>query len=386
VVEEIEETIISPESESEQHSSNVCISDNTDEEKKLVDDKKKTIPESKTDNNIKVNLRSNRFEKKANPTRPASVNDFRSKFEVKADNKDANNRRSLIVGNVGSKFNQNKTENKSQVKENRFSKISEENNDKSQKHILKKEPAIISKKAEDSPGDVSASTFESKTKTENVNGTEITITETKVTETKSSNGYTSTRKTIETSIETTADKGPLKSSTNSRDKLKSANKPLSVEERMKARKQQAAPKVKVQLKGKNMFKEADANVVRVKVNPMQMKANTNIEKLLKWIAKRINEYPCVEVTNFTSSWSDGIALCALMHYLLGEEAIKPTEVSGTDKRKNFEMAVKAATDAGVPALLNATDLSEHEIDRRSMITYLHTIYKVLVADKQEAKK
>ena len=42
--------------------------------------------------------------------------------------------------------------------------------------------------------------------------------------------------------------------------------------------------------------------------------------------------------------------------------------------------------AGVPALINADEMANaEEIDRRSMITYLHTVYKVLFADKQQKK-
>ena len=48
------------------------------------------------------------------------------------------------------------------------------------------------------------------------------------------------------------------------------------------------------------------------------------------------------MTNYTTSWEDGIALCALMNYLLGDEALNPLAVSSTDRRHNFDMAIKAA--------------------------------------------
>ena len=48
------------------------------------------------------------------------------------------------------------------------------------------------------------------------------------------------------------------------------------------------------------------------------------------------------MTNFTSSWSDGIALCALIHYFLGDDVINPKDVSETDTRKNFDYAIQAA--------------------------------------------
>jgi len=54
-------------------------------------------------------------------------------------------------------------------------------------------------------------------------------------------------------------------------------------------------------------------------------------------------FQAVSVTNFTSSWADGIALCALMNYLLGDSAIDPLAVSTDDRKKNFELAINAAT-------------------------------------------
>lgn len=215
---------------------------------------------------------------------------------------------------------------------------------------------------------------------------------TTVTETKTAGGTMTVKKT-ETKIET---KPALKKTGSSATK--------SVEERMKERKQKEALAKKQQSAGRNAFKlklEANAGPVNFKLQGQKSpggvmaglsspktptSGDSNIDKLLKWIAKRINQYPAVNVTNFTTSWADGIALCALMNYLLGDEAINPLAVSSDDNKKNFEMAIDCATKHGVPALIDAAEMTAaSEIDRRSMITYLHTIYKVLWHDKQEKK-
>lgn len=112
-------------------------------------------------------------------------------------------------------------------------------------------------------------------------------------------------------------------------------------------------------------------------------ASNNIEKLLKWIQKRINQYPAVDVTNFTSSWEDGKALCALMNYLLGDEKLNPEDVKPDDPIHNLELAIKVATENGVPALIEAKEVG---LDRRSMITYLHMVYTKLFVDKKDEKK
>jgi len=114
-------------------------------------------------------------------------------------------------------------------------------------------------------------------------------------------------------------------------------------------------------------------------------ASNNIDKLLKWIQKRINQYHAVNVQNFTSSWEDGMALCALMNYLLGDEVLNTEDVSPKpeDKIKNLELAIKVATEHGVPALIEASEVGK---DRRSMVTYLHLVYTKLFSDKKDAKK
>ena len=112
----------------------------------------------------------------------------------------------------------------------------------------------------------------------------------------------------------------------------------------------------------------------------------NIPKLLKWIQKRVNQYPKVNVTEFTSDWEDGLALCALMNYLLGDEAIDPEEVTKADKLKRFELALDAGTAAGVPNYLRADELASGQIDRKSMITYFHAVYTKLFVEKKAAEK
>jgi hypothetical protein len=112
-------------------------------------------------------------------------------------------------------------------------------------------------------------------------------------------------------------------------------------------------------------------------------ASSNIEKLLKWIQKRINQYEAVDVKNFTSSWEDGKALCALMNYLLGDEQLNPEDVKPDDRIHNLTLAIKVATENGVPELIKAEEVG---LDRRSMITYLHMVYTKLFVEKKDKEE
>ncbi|VEL41784.1 unnamed protein product [Protopolystoma xenopodis] len=48
----------------------------------------------------------------------------------------------------------------------------------------------------------------------------------------------------------------------------------------------------------------------------QMQAGSKRNALLRWCQARVAGYTGVEVTNFSSSWNTGLALCALLHTYL----------------------------------------------------------------------
>nr|XP_020456265.1 cytospin-B isoform X3 [Monopterus albus] len=56
--------------------------------------------------------------------------------------------------------------------------------------------------------------------------------------------------------------------------------------------------------------------------------------LLKWCQKKTQGYPDIDVTNFSSSWSDGLAFCALLHTYLPAH-IPYQELISQDKVENY---------------------------------------------------
>lgn len=59
---------------------------------------------------------------------------------------------------------------------------------------------------------------------------------------------------------------------------------------------------------------------------------------------------------FSSSWNDGMALCALMHSYL-PEMIPYDELTPQDKKRNFSLAFSAAEKVGI----NTTLVRQHRI-------------------------
>ncbi|VVC44269.1 Calponin homology domain [Cinara cedri] len=97
--------------------------------------------------------------------------------------------------------------------------------------------------------------------------------------------------------------------------------------------------------------------------------------LLKWCQNRTIGYPNIDITNFSSSWNDGLALCALLHTYLPDQ-IPYSELTPTETRRNFTVAFEAAESVGIPTTLNITDMiSQERPDWNLVMTYVTAIYK-----------
>lgn len=107
--------------------------------------------------------------------------------------------------------------------------------------------------------------------------------------------------------------------------------------------------------------------------------------LLKWCQQKTISYNGVDITNFSSSWNDGLAFCALMHSYLPEKVPYST-LSSDDKRRNFTLAFTAAESVGISSSLNLNDMVAMERpDWQAVMTYVTSIYKHFEVDiKQPA--
>ncbi|KAG2459682.1 CYTSB protein, partial [Polypterus senegalus] len=74
--------------------------------------------------------------------------------------------------------------------------------------------------------------------------------------------------------------------------------------------------------------------------------------LLRWCQKKTEGYPNIDVTNFSSSWSDGLAFCALLHTYLPAH-IPYHDLTSQDKNRNLTLAFQAAESVGIkPSLVS----------------------------------
>ncbi|XP_023274030.1 cytospin-B isoform X1 [Seriola lalandi dorsalis] len=97
--------------------------------------------------------------------------------------------------------------------------------------------------------------------------------------------------------------------------------------------------------------------------------------LLKWCQKKTEGYPNIDVTNFSSSWSDGLAFCALLHTYLPAH-IPYQELISHDKVRNLTLAFQAAESIGIKPSLDMEELMKTDRpDWQSVMQYVSQIYK-----------
>ncbi|XP_045369915.2 smoothelin isoform X4 [Camelus bactrianus] len=108
-------------------------------------------------------------------------------------------------------------------------------------------------------------------------------------------------------------------------------------------------------------------------------ANSIKQMLLDWCRAKTRGYEHVDIQNFSSSWSDGMAFCALVHNFF-PEAFDYGQLSPQNRRQNFEVAFSSAE-----MLVDCVPLVEVEDmmimgkkpDPKCVFTYVQSLYNHL---------
>ncbi|XP_026483231.2 uncharacterized protein LOC113391475 isoform X1 [Vanessa tameamea] len=109
---------------------------------------------------------------------------------------------------------------------------------------------------------------------------------------------------------------------------------------------------------------------------LQASAVTIKERLLHWCRDKTREYENVKLENFSTSWADGLAFCALVHHFL-PDAFDYYALTPDKRRHNFTLAFKVADEkAGIYPLLDVDDMvAMRKPDWKCVFTYVQSIYR-----------
>ncbi|XP_033184907.2 LOW QUALITY PROTEIN: smoothelin-like protein 2 [Bombus vancouverensis nearcticus] len=109
----------------------------------------------------------------------------------------------------------------------------------------------------------------------------------------------------------------------------------------------------------------------VRDNAVQIK-----ERLLAWCRSKTKEYENVQLDNFSTSWNNGLAFCALLHHFR-PDAFDYHSLRPENRKMNFELAFTKADElAGIAPLLDVEDMvMMRRPDWKCVFTYVQSIYR-----------
>ncbi|CAF1170255.1 unnamed protein product [Adineta ricciae] len=99
------------------------------------------------------------------------------------------------------------------------------------------------------------------------------------------------------------------------------------------------------------------------------------DALLLWCQMKTADYPNVNVRNFTSSWKDGLAFCALIHKHRPDLIPQFKTLTKENPNHNLQLAFDICEKRlGISKLLDPEDVNVEYVDEKSVITYIVTLY------------
>ncbi|KAJ9638542.1 uncharacterized protein PV06_09571 [Exophiala oligosperma] len=112
-------------------------------------------------------------------------------------------------------------------------------------------------------------------------------------------------------------------------------------------------------------------ILRFTISDINEEGMTAKEGLLLWCQRKTACYEGVEVRDFSSSWNDGLAFCALLD-IHRPDLIDFDTLDKSDHKGNMKLAFDIASkEIGIPDLLDVEDVADvPRPDERSLMTYI----------------
>ncbi|KAF2715405.1 alpha-actinin-2 [Pleomassaria siparia CBS 279.74] len=112
-------------------------------------------------------------------------------------------------------------------------------------------------------------------------------------------------------------------------------------------------------------------ILRFTISDINEEGLSAKEGLLLWCQRKTACYDEIEVRDFSSSWNDGLAFCALLD-IHRPDLIDYDSLDKSDHRGNMQLAFDIASkEIGIPDLLDVEDVCDvAKPDERSLMTYI----------------
>ncbi|EKV12612.1 Alpha-actinin [Penicillium digitatum] len=112
-------------------------------------------------------------------------------------------------------------------------------------------------------------------------------------------------------------------------------------------------------------------ILRFTISDINEEGMTAKEGLLLWCQRKTACYDDIEVRDFSSSWNNGLAFCALLD-IHRPDLIDYDSLDKNDHRGNMKLAFEiASNEIGIPDLLDVDDVCDvTRPDERSLMTYI----------------
>lgn len=117
------------------------------------------------------------------------------------------------------------------------------------------------------------------------------------------------------------------------------------------------------------------------IEEISVEEATARDALLIWAKKNTAGYDGVNVTNFTTSWSDGLAFCALINKFR-PNLLDYSTLDHNNHKENCEKAFAACKELGIYVYLDPEDLVDTQPDEKSVVTQVAEFFHFFAGESK----
>ena len=120
---------------------------------------------------------------------------------------------------------------------------------------------------------------------------------------------------------------------------------------------------------------------KFQIEDISVEEATARDALLLWCKKNTKGYDGVDVQNFTSSWSSGLAFCALINHFR-PDVLDYNSLDKADHPNNCRVAFDACEKLGITVYLDVEDVADVVPDDKSIVTQVSEFFHFFASDNK----